>query len=202
MDRRFDFRDEATFRRDIKFGTQLEKYFFDKWMHVVVEQGIMRITSYSNNGCDNSGEFISSGTNTAGADYRVSGYTKTVELTNEPLEVKWVPTAGKFTLKKNDLSAYVRENANILFIYNTVNDGANLKKPKDYNLDRHIKLLESKAKDFKWGILWNQNVKRMYTEAIKNNWFKPISYMGNKAGLIIKQQDYSKWFNEYNWEIQ
>ena len=75
-----------------------------------------------------------------GADYMVSGtllvkpYTQ--EVTNHPLEIKWVPTAGKFTLKENDLKSYVRERASILFIYNT--GSAKLKKPSDYNLEKHI----------------------------------------------------------------
>lgn len=201
MNRRFDFRDEKTFRMDIKFGTQLERYFFNKWVRIVQEMGVMRLTSYENNGCDNEGEFICSG-NTFGADYKFSGVTSSgAVLENEPLEVKWVPTAGKLTLKKADIEAYIKEDANILFIYNTVRDNVDLKKPKDYNMDSLIKRIESKEHDLRWGILWIQNVKRMYLEACDKKLFKPIPYMGKKLGLVVPQKDYELWFKEHTWKV-
>ena len=70
-DRRFDYRSKDTFKKDIKFGTMLEKYFFDKWIDVAQSQGIS-LTEWSNNGCDNDGEYIETGRATAGADYMVS----------------------------------------------------------------------------------------------------------------------------------
>lgn len=199
---RFDHRSQKTFKMDVKFGTQLETYFFNNWLNVVEKLGIMKVTDYKNNGCDNSGEFIASG-NTAGADYRISGYTigTNLNIDNEPLEVKWVPTAGKFTLKVNDVRAYIQEQASILFIYNTVKDDVDLKKPKDYNLDSLIQRIRSKAKDIKWGILWSQNLVRLYRHALDNNMVKPISYMGGKKGFVIKQSDFGKWWNEYDWSI-
>jgi len=162
----------------------------------------MKVTEYSNNGCDNDGHFIAHG-NTAGADYRISGYTfqGNLNIDNEPLEVKWVPTAGKLTLKIADIRAYIQERASILFIYNTVKDNVDLKKPKDYNLDRHFKRIESKSKDIKWGILWSQNVIRLYKHVLDNNLVKPISYMGGKKGIVINQNDFGKWWNEYDWSV-
>ena len=135
MSNRFDNRSVSTFKKDIKFGTMLEKYFFHKWL----DKCELNISDWSDNGCGNDGEFIESG-NTAGADYRV-----TIDGFNTPLEIKWVPTAGKFTLKQNDLKAYVKEGASILFIYNT--GKAKLKKPKDHNLEKHIKLIEENESD-------------------------------------------------------
>ena len=65
-DRRFDYRSKDTFKKDIKFGTMLEKYFFDKWIDVAQSQGIS-LTEWSNNGCDNDGEYIETGRATGGA---------------------------------------------------------------------------------------------------------------------------------------
>lgn len=199
---RLDHRSLSTFKQDIMFGTQLEKYFFTNWLKVVESQGIMKVTEYSDNGCDNDGHYIAHG-NTAGADYRISGYTINTHLNidNEPLEVKWVPTAGKLTLKLDDVRAYIQESASILFIYNTVKDEVDLKKPKDYNLDTHIQKITSKAKDIKWGILWSQNLIRLYRHVLDNKLAKPISYMGGKQGFVLKQKDFGKWWNEYDWSI-
>ena len=181
---RFDHRSVDTFKKDIKFGTMLEKYFFHRWTEIAgIKDG-----EWADNGCGNDGEFIAKG-NTAGADYKVN---------NTPLEVKWVPTAGKFTLKENDLKAYIKEGADILFIYNT--GRANLKKPKDYNIERHVELIEANTSDIRWGIMKAEQVKRLYDNAKENNLFKPIYYMGNKSGIVIKAQDFHKYFTERNWK--
>lgn len=199
---RFDNRTKEKFKKDIKFGTMLEKYFFEKWMSVARSQNIIYVTSYQNNGCDNNGEFISHG-NTSGADYKINGQllqegNKVVAtIDSEPLEVKWVPSYGKLTLKEADLDAYVDERASILFIYNC--GGVNLKKPKDYNLAKHIKLIEQNEDKIKWGIMWSFNVVRLFEHAYNNNLFKPIPYMGNKSGIVIQQKDFGKWFTSYNW---
>ena len=110
-----------------------------------------------------------------------------------------VPTAGKFTLKENDLKAYVKEEANILFIYNSVRCGTDMRKPKDYDFDKHLRLIESKADQIKWGIMWSSRVKEFYNNAKEKALFKPISYMGGKYGVVLKQQDFSKWFVEEKW---
>tara|TARA_B100000700_G_scaffold313719_1_gene399177 strand:+ start:758 stop:1372 length:615 start_codon:yes stop_codon:yes gene_type:complete len=203
MSNRFDNRSIDTFKRDIKFATMLEKYLFEGWLKRVKDKNSnVKVDSWKDNGCGNDGEFIEKG-NTAGADYAISGSVtdwSPREVKDEPLEIKWVPTAGKFTLKENDLKAYVKENANILFIYNSVKCGTNLRKPKDYNLDQHIKLIESKNNQIKWGIMWSDQVKKFYEDAKKNNLFKPINYMGGKSGVVLKQKQFSKWFNSYDWK--
>jgi hypothetical protein len=118
---------------------------------------------------------------------------------DHPLEIKWVPTAGKFTLKENDLKAYIREGASILFIYNSVRCGTDMRKPKDYDLEKHVRLIESKADQIKWGIMWSQKVKDFYSHAKENNLIQPIYYMGGKQGVVLKQEDFDKWFTQENW---
>lgn len=188
MSTRFDNRSVSTFKKDIKFGTMLEKYFFHQWLEMAkfYDDEI----TWEDNGCGNDGEFIAKG-NTAGADYKVN---------DVPMEIKWVPTAGKFTLKENDLKAYIREGADILFIYNT--GSANLRKPKDYDLDRHIALIEDNASDIRWGIMYQCDVKRLYLNAKENDLFKPIYYMGNKSGVVLKSKDFHNYFVEKEWTIK
>lgn len=184
---RFDNRNLNTFKKDIKFGTMLEKYFFHKWL----DKCELNISDWSDNGCDNNGEFIAKG-NTSGADYRA-----TIQGFDTPLEIKWVPTAGKFSLKKHDLEAYIRERASILFIYNT--GTANLRKPKDYDLDKHIKKIEANEPDIRWGLMWADKVVSLYRFATNNNLFEPIYYMGNKPGIILKSKDFHHYFTESKW---
>jgi hypothetical protein len=187
---RFDNRSVSTFKKDIKFGTMLEKYFFETWMGNVnhVYKGLdFHIDSWENNGCGNDGEFIASG-NTAGADYKVN---------DVPLEVKWVPTAGKLTLKRDDMQAYSREKAAILFIYNT--GKANLRKPKDYDLERHIKLVESQSQHIRWGVMSANNVEFLHDDWYRHKEYRPIPYMGNKYGKIIESKDFNKYFVEREW---
>lgn len=190
MSNRFDNRSISTFKKDIKFGTMLEKYFFETWVgnvnHIYTELDF-HIDSWDDNGCGNDGEFIASG-NTAGADYKVN---------DVPLEVKWVPTAGKLTLKKRDMRAYSEEKAAILFIYNT--GRANLRKPKDYDLDRHIKLIEQNESDIRWGVMSAKNVEFLHDEWSRYKEYKPIPYMGNKMGKVIKSEDFNKYFVEREW---
>jgi hypothetical protein len=204
MSNRFDNRTVSTFKKDIYFSTMMEKYFFDKWRDVVKVTEGMVIDDWDNNGCGNDGEFIAKG-NTAGADYKISAsfedcWSETIQLVDEPLEIKWVPTAGKFTLKEGDLKAYVKEGASILFIYNSVNCGTNMRKPKDYDLDKYKQLVESKGQQIRWGVMWSDMVERFYNNAKENNLFRPINYMGGKSGVVLKSSDFGKWFDEHSWE--
>ena len=204
MGGRFDNRSKDTFKKHIKFSTMLEKYFFNKWLDVVKDSDAITVSSWEDNGCGNDGEFIAKG-NTAGADYKINGFISNgngldAELEDEPLEIKWVPTAGKFTLKEGDLKAYIREGASILFIYNSVDCGTNLRLPKgDYDLEKHIKKIESKEDQIKWGVMWSPKVKEFYNHAKDNNLFRPINYMGGKQGIVLKQEDFDEWFTQENW---
>lgn len=204
MSNRFDNRSVSRFKKDIYFSTMMEKYFFDKWRGVVRETQGMVIDDWDNNGCGNDGEFIAKG-NTAGADYKISASFgddfNAIVLVDHPLEIKWVPTAGKFTLKEGDLKAYVKEGASILFIYNSVNCGTNMRKPKDYDLDKYKQLVESKSQQIRWGLMWSVMVEEFYNNAKENNLFRPINYMGGKSGVVLKSSDFGKWFTEHNWNV-
>ena len=204
MSNRFDNRSVSRFKKDIYFSTMMEKYFFDKWRGIVRDTQGMVIDDWDNNGCGNDGEFIAKG-NTAGADYKISASFEddfnTIVLVDHPLEIKWVPTAGKFTLKEGDLKAYVKEGASILFIYNSVNCGTNMRKPKDYDLDKYQQLVESKSQQIRWGVMWSDMVEEFYNDAKENNLFRPINYMGGKSGVVLKSSDFGKWFTEHNWNV-
>jgi hypothetical protein len=194
----------STFKKDIYFSTKLEKYFFNKWLEITKSSDKISISSWDDNGCGNDGEFIPKG-NTAGADYKITGTISNdngldAAVEDEPLEIKWVPTAGKFTLKENDLKSYIREGASILFIYNSVRCGTDMRKPKDYDFDRHIKLVESKSQQIKWGIMWSPKVEQLYNHAKENNLFRSINYMGGKSGIVLKQSDFPQWFQEEDWK--
>ena len=170
MSNRFDNRTVSTFKKDIKFGTMVEKYFFNKWRDIIASTEGMNIEDWEDNGCGNDGEFIAKG-NTAGADYRVSAAfeCESVAVVGHPLEMKWVPTAGKFTLKENDL-------------------------------DKYKQLVESKSQQIRWGIMWADKVEELYNSSKENNSFRPINYMGGKSGIVLKSSDFSKWFVEHEWE--
>ena len=200
MSNRFDNRSVSRFKKDIYFSTMMEKYFFDKWRGVVKEAHGMVIDDWDDNGCGNDGEFIAKG-NTAGADYKISArFEDGDELVDHPLEIKWVPTAGKFTLKEGDLKAYVKEGASILFIYNSVNCGTNMRKPKDYDLDKYKQLVESKSQQIRWGVMWSDMVEGLYNSSKENDSFRPINYMGGKSGIVLKSSDFQYWFTEHEWE--
>tara|TARA_R110002096_G_scaffold358898_1_gene552017 strand:+ start:1250 stop:1840 length:591 start_codon:yes stop_codon:yes gene_type:complete len=191
-DKRFDNRTKSTFKKDIKFGTMVEKYFFDKWVSICNSRNDIVLSNVRDNGVGNDGEYVETGTNTAGADFMVD-----IDAVKDlPLEMKWVPTAGKFTLKVNDLKAYIKEDAAILFIYNSVNCGTNLKKPKDYNLENYIELIESKANQLKWGIMWPDTVDVFLQTNMDMGNIQKIPYMGGKPGIILKQQDFDLWFKQ------
>ena len=195
MSNRFDNRSKGTFMKDVKFGTAMEKYFFHKWMEVAKSQGF-QILRYLNNGVDNDGEYIEEGIDTSGADYSVSMSYENISVANLPLEVKWVPTSGKLTLKKNDLKSYQRERAAILFILNM--GGARLKKPADYDIDKHIQRIENASRDIYWGIMMPD----MVTKVLKTeDRFGPISYMGNKIGIIIEEFEYPSLMNIRKFEV-
>ena len=196
-DKRFDYRSKDTFKKDIKFATMLEKYFFNEWIIRSANTSSAIIECYDDNGVNNDGEFIETGKSTMGADFKVSMFYSGNHYKDLPLEMKWVPTAGKFTLKKNDLKAYQKENAAILFIYNTRNCGLDMRKPADYNLEKHMKKIESKSKDIKWGIMFPE----MITQVLSlTNRFKKIHYMGGKEGIVIESSEFDKFFEQHDWE--
>lgn len=195
MSKRFDNRTKDTFKKDIKFGTMMESYWWGRWVEDAMHRADLDIANPRDNGCGNDGEFIESG-NTAGADFKADVRYDDEPWGNLPIELKWVPTAGKFTLKENDLKAYVRERAAILFVYNDVACGTDLRKPKDYDFDKHIRLIESKMDQIKWGLMFPDKLKEFYDYCKQHNLFEPVRYMGNKSAVILRSRDFDKWFKQ------
>lgn len=193
-DKRFDNRSKDRFMKDIAFGTALERYFFNRFIQSCNGKDHIDIFKYQDNGVDNDGKFVESGTNTAGADYKVDMCYGLFECDNVPLEVKWVPTHGKLTLKEADLRSYEREGAAILFIYTTKR--VDLRKPKDYDLDKHIEKIENYNDILRWGIMLPFQVDQLLRQSREQGKIKPISYMGNKPGIILPQSEFSDWFVE------
>jgi len=198
MSNRFDNRSVDTFKKHIKFSTKLESYFFNKWLEICDNLNHVTVSNPRNNGVDNSGKFIAKG-KTSGADYMVDFEYLDSRVQNMPIEIKWVPTYGKLTLKEGDLKAYIREKAAILFIYNAEQNDIDLRIPKDYNLKKHIQLIESIQNNLRWGIMEPSKVKDFYAFAQKNNMIEKIHYMGGKPGIVLKQSEFSNWFVEEEW---
>tara|TARA_B100002052_G_C15708831_1_gene518583 strand:- start:36 stop:629 length:594 start_codon:yes stop_codon:yes gene_type:complete len=194
---RFDNRDIDTFKKDIYFGTQMEKYFFNKWLDICQSLDYINVANPRNNGVDNSGEFIAKG-NTAGADYMIDLCYHALDIPNMPLEIKWVPTFGKLTLKTADLEAYIKEKAGILFIYPSQKT-INLKKPRDYNLTNHIEKIESVSEILRWSLMSPAQVRYFLEEAKDSDRIQPIPYMGNKSGIILKEKYFTNWFTVEQW---
>lgn len=197
MSRRFDHRDKNTFKKDIFFSTMIEKYWWNKWMDQSKIRDDLKISNARDNGCDNDGKFIESGV-TAGADYIADIEYLDVSIQDCPIEIKWVPTAGKATLKQGDIKSYIKESAAILFIYSH-ESRANLRKPRDYDIDSHISLIESQIESIRWGLMMPEKVSEMYQEYKDQDKIVPIYYMGNKPGLIITAKDFDKWFKQERW---
>jgi hypothetical protein len=204
MSRRYDHRTEQQFAKDIKFATKLEGYFFNEWIKRCTGLDYVHVSNARDNGICNDGELVR-GVNTSGADYKVDiSYDDgnwEYNCIDLPLEIKWVPTPGKFSLKVGDMKAYIREHAAILFIYNTVRD-VDLKKPrhpKAGDFENHIKKIESKEKDLKWGILMPDKVEQMLDLYTKDGKIEPIRYMGGRMGLVLKSNEFDNWFHQESW---
>lgn len=194
-DRRFDNRSQDTFKKDIKFGTAVENHLFKRWVDSCHQNGTI-LNDWSHNGVDNNGEFVETGKKTSGADFRVTMEYLGIDYDDVPMEFKWVPTRGKFTLKSGDVKAYIKEESNILFVYNN-NWSYNLRKPKDSSgIDDHLERIDFAIKNryIKWGVLTYKNLCRLrddYADKVK-----PIPYMGNKPGFVLEYTDYAQYFVE------
>jgi hypothetical protein len=198
MSHRFDYRSIDTFKKQIKFSTQLEKYFFQKWLDVCDNLPHITVQNPRNNGVDNDGEFVAAGV-TSGADYMVDLVYGKKRYSDVPIEIKWVPTFGKLTLKVGDLKAYIREGAAILFIY-TKSSQVDLRLPKDYDLEKHINKIESVQNDLCWGIMTPDKVKVFLSQAKENGLIQNVHYMGGKPGIVLNQDEFHKWFKQEKWQ--
>jgi hypothetical protein len=202
MSNRFDSRSIDEFKKQIKFSTLLESYFFNGWIEACKNNKEVSPSNPRNNGVDNSGEFIESG-NTSGADYLVDLRYGNADMKDLPLEVKWVPSYGKLTLKENDLKAYIRESAGILFIYSSEKINIDMRLPKNnYDFDGHIKKIESIQDKLRWGIMFPENVRNILDKFRASGRIKSIYYMGNKPGIVLQQSEFSDWFKEEPWILR
>ena len=182
---RFDKRNKRSFEKDIKFGTMIEQFWMRKCLPEIINANIYKdFICVKDNGVDNTGKFTDKPNSSA--DFLI--ITKTDFF---PLEIKWAPTKGKITLKKDNLISYVKQNADILLIYN--NSNKQLKKPKHCDYAEHWRLIEDYMCDILWCIIPNSSIK----EILKLKEQK-IYYMGNKPGFIIKEQDFGKYFSLRN----
>lgn len=187
-DKRFDNRTKSEFKKQIRFGTQVETYWFKKFIKQVELSNNLSLVEYCDNGVANDGLYIPTGQKTSGADYMVSIYDKDKYYENLPLEVKFAPTKGKITLKEGDLKGYTREKAAILFIINT--GLRSFRMPKNKNIKEHITSIEKNIGQFKWGICWPEKVSSL----LQSYSVIPIPYMGGKSGIIIPESDFSSLF--------
>ena len=60
-------------------------------------------------------------------------------------------------------------------------------------------MIEANASDIRYGIMWWQEVKNLYEFTKEEGLFRPIYYMGNKSGVVLKSKDFDKYFVEREW---
>ena len=202
MSKRFDNRTQQQFADDIYFGTAIEKYFWNQWVDRCSNRQDINLANPRDNGVANDGAFIAFG-NTSGADYMADiDYSNIIVNDNHPIEIKWVPTFGKVTLKKADIESYLREGCSILFIYPSEETGINLRKPRNPTKDdipTHIQKIESVEKFIRWGILTPEKLQQLHDFAEKKGW-KKIRYMGNKLGFVILHNAFKYYWKEERWQ--
>lgn len=178
---RLDNRTVDEFKSHIRFTTEIEARLMECWALSLNSDCL----AYMDNGVDNSGEYVEDGVNTSDVDFTV-----VKENGPEKVELKFVPTAGKLTLKLNDIKNYIKQQASILFIFNTGSES--LKVPKDLDIESHWnRIADAHLKgELKWALADYKTLAKMLgsTEPQK------IPYMGGKQGIIVTEKKYSKFF--------
>ena len=178
---RLDKRTLGEFKNHMRFTTEIESRLMECWA-VSTNSPCL---AYIDQGVDNDGGYVENGVDTSDVDFIVI-----TEDSQEKVELKFVPTAGKLTLKLNDVKNYIRQQASILFIFNTSSES--LKVPKDLDIESHwerVKQTHEKG-ELKWALVDYKTLGKMLgsTEPQK------IPYMGGKTGIIITQKRYDKFF--------
>lgn len=108
MSYRKDFRSDEEFRRDIKAGALAEKQILERWLNVVEKETGTR-PAFTDNGCDNSGEYLEERDVTLDADYSVEGYGLIeVKFANPKLHTT-------FHLKVDQVDRILQDESKILF---------------------------------------------------------------------------------------
>lgn len=179
MSRR-DGRSVSEFTSHIKFTTEIESRLMDAW----AESRNSGCDWYQDNGIDNGGGYVKDGTDTSAVDF-----VACINGIETPLEMKFVPTAGKLTLKSADIHNYVRQNANVLFIFNL--SERSLKVPKERNVRSHWSKIRNtwKRGELKWAIVGPTTLCEMLEDTPE----QIIPYMGYKPGIIVTEDNYSKY---------
>ena len=190
-DKRFDNRSKDAFKKDIYFGTAVESYWWDKLLEEAERCNGFGFSSHFSNGCANDGRYLKTGTNTGGADYYASGWVFDQKFAHG-IEVKWVSSPGRITLKKADVACYLKEGSGLYIIQNIDRD-LDLRKPKgDHDIEKHLSSLRRACADFKivWSLMLAENFACMMDEF---NDYRPIKYMGNKQGVVIQDDDWQRY---------
>ena len=107
-DKRFDNRSKETFKKDIHFGTAVESHWWAKLLVEAERCNGFGFNNHFSNGCGNDGRYLKTGTNTGGADYWAEGWVFDQSFAHG-IEVKWVSSPGRVTIKKADVECYLKE---------------------------------------------------------------------------------------------
>lgn len=201
MSKRFDNRTEDQFKEDIFFATAIENHFWDTWVSRCSDKDNIVIENPADNGVANDGSFIPSGINTAGADFKADLKYANLDQKDHPIEMKWVLTYGKVTLKQADIKAYLSEGSSILFIYPNRRI-INLRKPRyprRQDIANHIVKIESVYQNLRWGLLTPSKLAQLDSWARANKGYQSIPYMGGKSGIIIPFEKFSSYWTEEVW---
>ena len=177
---RLDGRSLGEFKKHMKFTTEIESRLMGLW----AESPSARCDWYVDNGIDNGGEYVPDGIDTSDVDFvaSVAGEIK-------QLEMKFVPTAGKLSLKSVDVANYIRKGADILFIF-YIGEGT-LKVPKVKCIETHWgKIMDAHdTGHLRWSIMKNERIH----DVRRNEDRISIPYMGGKPGYIIDQASYKNY---------
>jgi len=179
---RLDNRSVDEFKSHIGFTTEIESRLMECWAQSLNSDCL----AYMDNGVDNSGQYVEDGLNTSDVDFIV-----VTEDGPEKTELKFVPTAGKLTLKLNDVRNYIRQKARVLFIFNTGKES--LKVPKDLDIEAHWKRIANAhlKGELKWALVDHKTLAKMLSSTEPQK----IPYMGGKQGIIITEKKYSNFFD-------
>lgn len=183
---RRDHRSLETFKKDIAFGTKLETFWFQIFLEQLRLDNNVELISYEDYGADNRGQYLKKAN--SNADYKIHYKTQGREY-QLLLEVKFCPTRGKATFKVSNLTEYIKQRATILLIYNV--GMVDLRQPKDYDLQRHMKLIKENIDDIRWGLISYESLSEMLTYPITQPY-----YMGKKDCVIIPYSDFNKFLEE------
>lgn len=184
---RKDFRTDQDFKKDIKYSTYIETILWKEFLTKFSKT----VDSYEaiNYGTDNSGEFSEKAS--PNADYKLK-YVLNNKSHELKLEIKFAPTKGKLTFKKQNLSSYLKDKANILLFYNSSSES--LKKRKDWNAKKQAEIILQKKKYIKWGIIDTESINQILCDYDTIN----LYYMGNKPCIVVPESDFNKYVTLYS----